>query len=304
MRSLRSSTLRLISAGAVLASSALARADDIDWRKVDAALGRTPAVADDVHRYAFPRTDLAITLDGVAIKPALALGGWIAFKPVGDKAMAMGDLVLLESEIGPVTAKLLEGGVEITALHNHLLRATPAVFYAHVEGHGEAAALAESIHDALAASETPLTALPAPAPAPKIDLEAAKLDHILGAKGKAVGGVYQFAIPRREQIAENGVPLSPAAPLGVAIAINFQPTGGGKAAVTGDFTLTANEVTPVTQELRANGVEVTALHSHMLNEQPRLFFLHFWANDDAAKLAKALHAALGKTATNVTGGAP
>jgi hypothetical protein len=279
---------------AALAGSA-AFAQEIDWKKVDEAFGRRGAVAGDVHRYGFPRTDLQVTLDGVTIKPAFALGGWIALKPAHGGAMAMGDLVLLETEINPVMAKLIEGGLDITAVHNHLLRASPATFYMHVGGHGDPVKLATAIHDALAASKTPLTAPTPPATQPAIDLNAAQLDEIIGAKGNPVGGVYQFGVPRREAIAMSGATLAPAGPLGVAIAINFQPTGGGKAAITGDFVLTEKEVNPVLRTLRQNGIEVTALHSHMLDEQPRLFFMHFWANDDAVKLARGLRAAIDKT---------
>jgi hypothetical protein len=283
--------------GVMLASAVPAYAQDIDWQKVDATLGRKPAVSGDVHRYGFPRTDLAVTLEGVTIKPAFALGGWVAFKPMHSEVMVMGDLVLLETEINPVMAKLVEGGLEITAVHNHLLRANPATFYMHVGGHGDPTKMATAIHDALAVSKTPLTAPTAAAPAAAVDLDTAQLDQIIGVKGQANGGVYQFNVPRRDPVIENGMTLTPVGPLGVAIAINFQPTGGGKAAITGDFVLTADEVNPVIRALRSNGIEVTALHSHMLTEQPRLFFMHFWANDDALKLAQGLRAAIDAAAS-------
>jgi hypothetical protein len=274
-----------------------AHAQEIDWQKVDDAFGRKPAVSGDVHRYGFPRTDLAVTLDGVAIKPALALGGWVAFKPAHGGVMAMGDLVLLETEVNPVMLKLIEGGLEITAVHNHLLRASPATFYLHVGGHGDPAKMAAVIRDALGASKTPLATPAAAGPAPAVDLDTAQLDQLIGAKGQANGGVYQFGVPRRDPVMEDGMQIAPVGPMGVATAINFQPTGSGKAAITGDFVITGDEVNPVIKALRANGIEVTAVHSHMLDEQPRLFFLHFWANDDALKLAKGLRAALDKTAS-------
>jgi hypothetical protein len=274
-----------------------AHAQDVDWQKVDEALGRKPAVAGDVRRYGFPRSDLTVTLDGVAIKPALALGGWVAFKPMGGEAMVMSDLVLLESEINPVMLKMIEGGLDITAVHNHLLRASPATFYMHVGGHGDPAKMAVAIRDALAVSKTPMTMTAPAAPPPAVDLDTTQLDQIMEAKGQANGGVYQFNVPRRDPVSMDGMPLTPAAPLGAAIGINFQPTGDGKAAITGDFVLTNDEVNPVIRALRANGIDVTAVHSHMLDEQPRLFFLHFWAVDDAMKLAKGLRAALDKTAS-------
>jgi Domain of Unknown Function (DUF1259) len=280
----------------LVVSGSAVRAQDVDWQKVDDAFGRKAAVvAGDVHRYAFPRTDLSVTLDGVAIKPALALGGWVAFKSMHGEVMAMGDLVLLDGEINPVMAKMIENGIEITAVHNHLLRASPATFYMHVGGHGDPVKMANAIHAALAASKTPLEPAAA-APPSAIDLDTAQLDQIIGVKGQANGGVYQFGVPRRDPITEAGIPVTPVGPLGAATGIGFQPTGGGKAAITGDFVMTADEVNPVVKVLRTNGIEVTALHSHMLAEQPRLFFMHFWANDDAIKLARGLRAALDKMA--------
>jgi hypothetical protein len=274
-----------------------AHAQEANWQAVDDALGRKPAVSGDVRRYGFPRTDLTVTLDGVTIKPALALGGWVAFKPMHGEAMIMGDLVLLETEVNPVMLKLIEGGLEITAVHNHLLRASPATFYLHVGGHGDPAKMAAVIHDALAVSKTPLAATAVATAPPAVDLDTAQLDQIIGAKGQANGGVYQFGVPRRDPVTEGGMQIAPVGPMGVATAINFQPTGGGKAAITGDFVLIGDEVNPVIKALRANGIDVTAVHSHMLDEQPRLYFLHFWANDDALKLAKGLRAAIDKTAS-------
>ena len=279
-----------------LVFASAADAQEIDWKLVDAAIGRKASVSGDIHRYGFPRTDLDVTLDGVTIKPALALGGWIAFVPAPGGVMIMGDLVLIETEINPVMKKLLDSGLSITAIHNHLLRASPATFYMHVGGQGDPVKVATAIHAALAESRTPLGPLPSGVPPPAIDLDTAKLDETMGVKGQANGGVYQFAVPRREPVTEMGMVLPPG-PTGVAIAINFQPTGDGKAAITGDFVLTGEEVNPVIRAFRANGIDVTAIHSHMLDEQPRLFYVHFWANDDALKLAKGLREAIDKAAT-------
>jgi Domain of Unknown Function (DUF1259) len=268
-------------------------AADAQWQPVAAALGKTGTeMPGGVYRVGMPRTDLHVTLDGVELKPTLALGSWLAFESMGNTTMVMGDLVLTEDEIEPVMKKLADGGIEITALHNHLLRARPATFYMHVLGRGDAVTLAQTLHDALALSKTPLGAAPAASPAPSIDLDTAMIDRVLGAKGKIAGGVYQVGIPRAEPVSDGGMKVPPA--LGSAEAINFQPTGGGKAAITGDFVLTPDEVNPVLRTLRDNGIDVTALHSHMLDEQPRLFFMHFWAVDDAEKLAKSLRAALDK----------
>ncbi len=282
--------------GVALLLSSPAGAADIDWNKVDAALGKTAAVSGEVHRYGLPRSDLHVTLDGVSIKPALALGGWVAFAPMHGEAMLMGDLVLLETEITPVMTKLLESGLDITAIHNHILRAAPATFYMHVAGHGDPEKMAASIRLALSsASKTPFDSPATTAgPAPAIDLDTAKIDAVMGSKGTANGGVYQFGIPRREPATESAMQVNAA--LGGANAINFQPTGNGKAAITGDFLVTGNEVNPLIRALRAGDIEVTAIHSHMLDENPRMFFIHFWANDDALKLARGVRAALDKTA--------
>jgi len=264
-----------------------------DWKDVEQALGRAGSLQPgDVYKVSFPRTDLAVTLDGVAIKPALALGSWTAFKDIGGgHAMAMGDLVLLESEVTAVIDALQKGGIEQSALHNHLLGETPHVMYVHFSGHGDAANLAKTLHDALALTKTPMGPVAAPpTPPPAIDLPTSDLDRIIGRSGKIVGGTYQFAVPRAEQIMEHGMEIPPS--MGMAIPLNFQPTGEGRAAITGDFVLLGSEVNPVIRALRRGGITVTALHSHMLEETPRLFFMHFWANDDPKKLATTLRSAL------------
>jgi len=292
---MRALNVLVLCAVAVVATGA--GAQEIDWKRVDEAIGRSPAaVGGDVHRYGFPRSDLTVTLDDVTLRPTLALGGWVAFKPMHGQAMAMGDLVLLQTEIAPVMTKLIQNGMEITAVHNHVLRGDPATFYMHIGGHGDPVKMAGIIRAALGESKTPLAAPAAPGAPPAIDLDTAQLDQIMGAKGQNNGGVYQFGIARRDAVTEEGMPLTPPGPLGLATGIGFQPTGGGKAAITGDFVLTADEVNPVIKALRANGIEITALHSHMLDERPRLFFMHFWANDDAIKLAHGLRAALDRMA--------
>jgi biotin operon repressor len=287
--------LKLLTLCAAVAGATAANAQDVDWQKVDAAIGRSAAVTGDVHRYGFPRSDLQVTVDGVTIRPALALGGWAAFKPAHGGAMVMGDLVLLDTEIAPVMSKLIENGIDITAVHNHVLRGNPATYYLHIGGHGDPVKLATALRTALAESKTPLTAPTAGTP-PAIDLDTAQIDQIIGAKGNNNGGVYAVGVPRKDPVNEGGMQIAPAGPMGLATGINFQPTGGGKAAITGDFVLIDSEVNPVIKALRENGIEVTAVHSHMLSEQPRLIFMHFWANDDAIKLARGLRAALDKTA--------
>jgi hypothetical protein len=285
--------LILGSIGFAVGLSTAALAADNDWAPVAQALGRSGAqLPGGVYRVGLGRSDLKVTLDGVEIKPSLALGSYLAFQKTASKGMVMGDLVLTHEEVNPVMKKLIDGGIEITALHNHLLRSSPATMYMHVIGHGDPAELAAVLRAALAESKTPLAA-PASAgsPAP-LDIDTAAIDQTLGARGTVNGGVYQFNIPRAETIEDSRmtIPIG----MGSGIVVNFQPTGDGKAAITGDFVLIAREVNPVLKALRDGGIEVTALHSHMLDEQPRLFFMHFWANDDAGKLARSLNAALSK----------
>ena len=222
----------------------------------------------------------------------MAFGSWLGFQPSGDGVMVMGDLVLLDTEISPVMKHLIDNGFDITAIHNHLLRTSVPVFYMHIGGHGDPVKLAGTLHEALSLSKTPLTQSAAAPPVP-LDFDTAALEKILGFKGTANGGVYQFSVPRPETITEGGMAIPPS--MGTAIAINFQPTSGGKAAITGDFVLLGAEVNSVLRVLRQRGIEVTALHSHMIDESPHLFFMHFWANDDAIKLAQGLKAALDLT---------
>jgi hypothetical protein len=269
------------------------------WAPVERALGRPGAMQPgDVLRFSFPRSDLQVTAAGVALKPAFALGSWVAFKRIaGGHAMAMGDLVLTEDEIAPVMRALQAGGVEQTALHNHVLHESPRVMYMHISAHGDATQIATAIRAALALSQTPLGSPAAPAAAARIDLDTAAIARALGVAGKVNGGVYQVNVPRRETIREGGNEVPPS--MGVATAINFQPTGSGKAAITGDFVMRGSEVNDVIRALQAAGIQPTALHNHMLTEEPRLFFMHFWANDDAVRLATGLRAALDHTASKM-----
>ncbi len=265
-----------------------------EWKAVEAAMGRQGSMQPgDICKFAMPRKDLRVTVEGTAIKPGLALGSWVAFKKMGGEAMVMGDLVLTEDEVEPVMLKLQQGGIEQTALHNHLLHESPRVLYMHVSGRGDAAKLATAIHDAIALTKTPAPSAGAPAKPTDYGFDTKQVDAILGHKGTDNGGIYQISVPRAEKITVSGMDIPPS--MGTATAINFQPAGGGKAAITGDFVLLGKEVNPVIRALRQNGIEVTAIHSHMLTEEPRIFFMHFWANADALKLAKGLRAALDQT---------
>lgn len=269
----------------------------VDWKAVEQALGKPgSAQPGNVYKFGLPRTDLTVQVGMVTIKPTLALGSWLAFKPMPAHTMLMGDLVLLEEEVTPVLSTLQAAGIEQTAIHNHVFGETPRIVYMHIEAHGDATQLAATVRAALQQSKTPIEPSGGGSP-PGLDLDTAQLDQIIGVAGKNNGGVYQFTVPRTEKItmADMEIPSS----MGLGTALNFQPTGGGKAAITGDFVLRADEVNPVIRALRAANIAVTALHSHMLTEEPRLFFMHFWAVDDAVSLARGLRAALDKTASTM-----
>ena len=265
-----------------------------EWKSVEDALGRKGSMQPgDVFKFSLPRSDLKVTVAGTPVKAGLALGSWLAFKKAGNDAVVMGDLVLTESEVEPVMMKLQQEGIEQTAVHNHLLNETPRVMYMHVAGHGDPAKLAAALKGALALTKTPAAA---PAPSGKqqnLGIDTAQIDKTLGYQGKNNNGIYQFSVPRAETIHDMDTEIPPS--MGTATSINFQPTGNGRAAITGDFVLLGSEVNPVIKALRDNGIQVTAVHTHMLTEDPRLFFMHFWANADAVKLAKGLRAALDKT---------
>jgi hypothetical protein len=265
------------------------------WKAVEAALGRPGQLQpDEVYKFALPRKDMKIVKDGVTVAPGLALGSWLAFKKMGSEAMVMGDLVLSEEEIEPVMLKLQQEKIEQSSIHNHLLGESPRVIYMHIEGHGDPVVLARSLAAAIALTKTPAPAPATPAATQQpIDLNTGQVEQALGYSGKVNGGILQFSVPRTEKITEGTMEIPPA--MGVATAINFQPTGQGKAAISGDFVLLANEVNPVIRALRTHGIDVTAMHNHMLFEQPHLYFMHFWANDDAVKLAQGLRAALDET---------
>lgn len=266
-------------------------AQGLDTAKIDQALGRTGQKTGDVYRVGFPRTDLHVVADGIAIKPGLALGSWAAFAGSNEHAMVMGDLVLLPTELDPVMRKLRSAGFEISAVHNHLLGETPRVIYMHYMGHGSAVDLAKSFRAALAESATPLGApTPAKAAAAEPPAFVQTIESTLGAKGKWAGDVLAFGIPRAEAISVDGMPLASAQ--GVAESINFQAAGPNRVATTGDFILTAEEVNPVISALLEHHIRITALHSHMLMEQPRMFFMHFWAVGRADSVAQGIRAAL------------
>ena len=285
----------LLVATLVIAAPGLVGAVDPDWKAVEQALGKSGQLQPgDVFRIGMPRTDLAVTVKGVPVKAPFALGSYAAFKQIGNQVMVMGDLVLLDQEVPAVMSGLFAGGLEATAVHNHLNEMSPHVMYMHYEGHGDAAQLAKALRQALSASGTPFGPSAPSAPATGPGLDPKPIEQALGRTGRDIGGgVFQVTVPRAEAITEMGHPLLPA--MGVTTVINFQPTPDGKAAITGDFVLIDKEVNPVAQALLQNGIDVTAIHNHGLMDMPRLFYMHFWATDDPAKLARGLKAALDKT---------
>lgn len=282
--------------GCSLLSGSSAGAAAPDWKAVEQALGKPGQVqAGDVFRVGMSRTDLSVNVKGVPVKAGFALGSYAAFRQVGDQAMVMGDLVLLDQEIPGVMSGLFSGGLEVTAVHNHLNEISPHVMYMHYEGHGDAAQLARALRQALAASATSLGGgAPAGAPGGAPAIDAKQIEQTLGRAGRDIGGgVFQVVVPRAEAITENGMPLLPA--MGIATVLNFQPLDGGKAAITGDFVLVDKEVNPVARALRQRGIDVTAIHNHGLLDTPRLFYMHFWAVESPVTLAQGLKAALDQT---------
>jgi hypothetical protein len=287
----------VIVSGGSAAIGAPARQADVDWNAVQDAVGRPGTMMNGgVFRIGIPRTDLKVTVNQVPVQAGFALGSYAAFKQYDDGAMVMGDLVLLDEEVNLVMQGLFDQGFEVSALHNHVNNISPHIMYMHYEGHGDALQLAQALHTALSASATPLSpAVPPPPAAPPtgVQLDVGALDGILGYSGRANGSVVQYTMARSESIVEHGHELLPA--MGVATALNFQPTGANTAATTGDFALLANEVESVAQALKSHGIDVTAMHQHHIGEQPKLYYMHFWGNTDPAALAQRLRAALDQT---------
>lgn len=266
---------------------------EADWKPVADALGRTGTLmGGTVYRVPLPRKDLHVTTHGVAVKPGLSLGGYAAFAKYHDGVMLMGDLVATEEELPQVTDALQNAGIEQTAIHKHLLEQSPAIWWTHLHAMGDPAKLARGVKAALDVTAIPPASLP-PGTQPPIDLDTAAIDTVLGRKGTADGGIYKFTIARRKPVVADGHLLPPA--LGITTGVNFQPLGDNRAAINGDFVMTAGEVQHVIQALRKGAIDVVELHNHSFDEQPRLFYLHFWATGDGTTLARALRPALNAT---------
>ena len=239
-----------------------------------------------VFKFTFPRFDLIVGISDIIIEPDLALTSWVAFNHLGRHSMLMGDLVLLESEIGPVMSSLFENGIEVTALHNHLLNESPRIMYLHIKGEGDTIKLAQSVRNALSLTATPFKVKKQELPS---QIDWSLIENILGRKGSHKGNVLQLSFPRAKIISEGHNQLPPT--MGISHGISFQFLGE-KVATTGDFVLLADEVNPVANLLKKNNIAVTAIHNHMLTEVPRLFFMHFWAVDRPEQIAKTLRLVL------------
>jgi murein DD-endopeptidase MepM/ murein hydrolase activator NlpD len=264
----------------------------LNQESIERIIGKKGTLQDGVLKFTFPRYGLKVHIGSILIQPEFALTSWMAFHHTDNQAMVMGDLVLLESEINPVISQLIANGLEITALHNHLLGELPRIIYLHFSGIGDAAKLAQGLRNVLSVTQIPITGHTTSQTIPEEYWK--KVESIMGKKGNRVGNVIQFSFPRADSINEFGVVIPPS--MGISQSINFQAEGK-VAATTGDFALIANEVNPVVRTLKDYAITVTAIHNHMLYESPRLFFMHFWAVDNPERLAYGLRQALGQTNT-------
>lgn len=270
---------------------------DTYWQPVEHAIGKNGTMSPDgILKVGLTRTDLNVTIGDVRLNPAMALDSWVAFQRMGDSTMVMGDLVLTEGEIGPVMDRIVNAGMNVSAIHNTLIGETPHVLDLHIDGQGDPIKMAKTIHDAILLSGTPFNES-SYAPPENNDIDKVHLDRLMGYNSTFVDSLYEYQIPRNEPIMNSGMEIP--ASLDVATSIKFQPLAGEKAAVTGDFALTANEVSLVVRALNDNGIQVTAIHSHMLTESPRLFYLHFWGTGNAYELAKGLNTAVLKTNSRI-----
>jgi len=261
----------------------------LDTTAIEREIGKAGESKGDVYKISFPRNDLSVTVEGVKVKPGLALGSWMAFRPTGETTIVDGDLVLTEDEIYPVLRELQQHGLTVTALHNHLVQESPSIMYLHFWGEGDAAKLSTSLRKTLSRTKTPMTDSPGENPKTEDGFDTNQIQHTLGQNGTFKQGVLHVSVPRPEKITVHGVELPPS--MGMATVMNFQAAGEGKVAATGDFVMIGEEVNPVARALTDHGIRVTALHNHLLHDSPDLFFMHFWAHDTAEKVSQGLRAA-------------
>ncbi len=282
----------------VMLGISLANAQQEDWTAVGKIFGRSGSVQQGVYKITFPRSDLNVMVGDFRVDPGLALTSWVGFMKMNGNTMGMkmngrdmvmGDLVLLDDEVEPVISGIVSNGLEITAIHNHLVGESPSVKYVHFSGTGDATKLAEKVKSIISLTATPITPAAVAVQTSLPDWSA--VEAILG-KGKTNGDLLQYSFARTEKLTENKMEIPPY--FGMATGVNFQ-RAGNNAAIAGDFVLLADEVNPVVKALTENGISVTALHNHMLYDNPRLFMMHFWAVGDPAGLARGIKAALDKT---------
>ena len=265
-----------------------------DYAAVLKTIGKQGDFKDGVLKVNVPRSDLKVTVDGIATPTPFGFGGWFALsKGNGGNDVMMGDLVLTEQEVNPVMSAILQNGLEVTALHNHFFYDSPRIFYMHVHGSGRAADIATKIAPALALiGKGPAPAATAPGRALTGTLNTDQLAKIIGTPGDKNGDVYKITIGRPDMpIKEMGATIN--ARMGLNTWAAFYG-GDAEAVVAGDVAMKANEVTPVLKALRDNGIEVVAIHHHMTGTEPTVYFLHYWGKGPAEKLANGVKAAIGK----------
>jgi hypothetical protein len=274
----------------------------VDWDAVGQAMGKElENKGEGVYGVEFPRSDLTVTSEGVTLDPGMELGAEANFKDTGDgRALIIGEVTLTEDELQPVIDKLQQGGIQETALHKHLVDESPRLWWLHYRGSGDPVQTARTLRSALGSTSTPLSES-SEEESENLDLDTNQLDQVIGQKGETEGGAYKFHVPRAETVIDTAAGTTLSGEMEGGSLLMFQPTGGGKAAINGDFAMTQDEINPVIQALRENGIEALPLHEHLIYEEPTLYYMHFWADDDAAKLARGLRAALDKTNSTTEG---
>ena len=268
-------------------------AESSNWTTVERVIGNNGTVLPDgTFMISLPRNDVQIIVGDIKLNREMAMDSWIVFADMGHETMMMGDLTLTTPELWIVQNQLLQEGVEISAIHNILNNETPQVFDLHISGKGDPVKMAEAVNNATKAARITFSRSSSD-PVTQNFPGKTDIDQILMANGKVEGEVLQYSIPRMEKITEDGMELAPY--MDVATQLKFQALPEDEAAVTGEFVMTGDEVEPVLRTLNANSIHVTALHMHMLTEEPRLFYLHFWAVGDRLALARGLRDAVNQT---------
>jgi hypothetical protein len=271
----------------------------LDIARIEQVTGMKGVEKNGEYKITVPQNDLSIIVDGFKIIPPMGLGSWAAFTPCGNTAMVMGDIIITETDLKPVQQEVIRQGFSITAIHNHFVRNRPNVMYMHIDGKGKVENLAASVKAIFDKVKEARGKDPKASPADSVinTLNIALLDSIMGHKGEMSKGVYKYTIGRPDiALQEHGIPVSTFMGFNTWAAWQGTPE---KAAVCGDFTMLESEVAPVIKALVENGIEVVAVHNHMVHEEPRIFFLHYWGVGNAETLANGLKAALNQTGKSV-----